>query len=467
MTGPDAPILPAAPGRDASAAPVGVGAGAGAGARNGNGRLIRILRDNGDRMVGVAEQMLSSVVSMIGLIVLSRLMSVDDFGMFAFASGVWVILGMLQGSIVITPFLVACPDPLGDRAEFGAWLAWNLLFAVGAALLLALVGVALSGVLPWLAQGLLLSAPLALAGMLYMFARRVHYHLRRRGMLLVQSLSYAAVYGAGLALLAGGDRAATPAIGIAILALAYGLPGIVFMAAVARGARIERGFLSRIWQSRRLVGHLGAAGIIWEASNSGALLALAVFGTPAAVAVFSITLTLVRPLMLLMSTMIDVDLSRAVRAFAAEGAAGLSPVINRIWLTLAALSLPLAALLLAFPGYFLELVYGAQYAHATFELGLRVVLFLSLVYVVPLDIALTAARETRLLVRGNIIGVAAGAASLVLFGLLSQISTANALISLIVARLAAAPLFHLHYLRLIGVEAPKAACASIGGADAR
>lgn len=419
--------------------------------------LWQFARSHGDHLAGGFEHIVASAVSMIGLIVLTRLMKVDDFGLLALAMGIWFILEMIQQSVVLAPFLVSCPNPKDEPEEFGAWIAWNVVVSVAFGAILVAIGLVLSAFQPWMGAGFLLAVPITFGGMLFMFARRVHYHTRNRGLLIAQTFCYAAVYAVGLAwlLIWGGD--VTPLRGTALVALAYAIPGILFTAIVLRGAKLKRTFLSRIGRARRLVAEFTVAGALWEFSQSAVLLALAAFSTPAAVAVFAITRTLIRPIMLLMSTLLSVDFSRASRAYAAAGSAGLPRVINGMWISLVVLTAIPLALLFLFPGFLIELVYGAQYADATLELQLRAALVLPLIYVAPLDTALLVCRDSRFLMRANFVGLTATAVSLVLFAIVYEINAATALASLIIARVAMIPMLHLRYSRITGGAALPAA----------
>ncbi|MCF6302535.1 MAG: hypothetical protein L3J13_04955, partial [Devosiaceae bacterium] len=156
--------------------------------------IMKFIRRHRDKFAGGTEQVLASIVSMVGLIFLSRLMSIDDFGILAIATGIWLIMEMIQHSTVISPFIMSCPNPKQDPFEFGAWLALNLVLAMVVPVIFFVLGYLLQPLVPELAQGLMLSAPMTLVGMLYMFARRVHYHHRDRKALLIQTLSYGLSY---------------------------------------------------------------------------------------------------------------------------------------------------------------------------------------------------------------------------------------------------------------------------------
>ncbi len=405
-----------------------------------------------DRIAGGFEQVLSSAVSMIGLIVLSRAMSIDDFGILATATGIWLILEMLHHSMVVSPFVLSCPSPADDRAEFGTWILWNALLSAGVGALFLASGALLAKVTPDFGLAVMLAAPMTVAGMLYMFSRRVHYHEANRRSLLIQTITYGASYGLALLAFVWSGTAIGPWEGAAILSLAYGIPAAIYAVRAVRRAEFDGKFMLRVKRSRALITELGAAGAVWQFSYSGTLIALSILAGPASVAVFSITRTLVRPITLLMSTLSDVEFSRGVRADAAEGKEGLARVVRSVSFALVLLNIVPMALLLVFPGFFLSLVYGQQYAHATLELQLRVLLFLPLICVAPLDLALTVRRDTRYLIMAHFVSFLAGVVFLATCYALGRLDAASALASLIVARLVSIPLLYFRYVRVMAPD---------------
>ncbi len=411
--------------------------------------VMKFLRKHRDKVAGGTEQILASAVSMVGLIFLSRLMSIDDFGILAIATGIWLIMEMIQHSTIISPFIMSCPNPKQDRHEFGAWLALNLVLALVIPLIFFILGYVLQPVVPELAQGLMLSAPMTLVGMLYMFARRVHYHQRDRKALLIQTLSYGLSYVLILLIIVQSVEVVTPGWGITILTVAYGIPAFFFTLAIALEARFDKTVWQRIKREKKLIFELGAAGSIWQFSYTVTLLLLSVLSTPAAVAIFSITRTLVRPITIMISTLLSVDFSRAVRAHKAKGRAGLKKIISNIWLASSLLTAIPIALLLIFPEFFLSLIYSQKYAHATFDLQLRVLLFLPMIYGAPLDMGLAILRDTKFLVRAHTISLTIGVIILLGFYLLGQINATTALTSLFVSRMITLPMLHLRYRELM------------------
>lgn len=398
-----------------------------------------------DKLAGGAEQLLSSIISMVGLIVLSRSMDINAFGIVATATGIWLIMEMVQHSLTINPFILACPDTSRDREGLGAWILWNLLVAAAFSGVFGVAGWLLLSTTPDFAHGLIISGPLCLAGMLYMFARRLQYHVGNRRALLTQTLLYGISYLTGLLYLWMYVSTPTPTEGGLVLICAFAVPAAIMTVPMVRQARFPLDFLSHIKQSWRLISELGAAGMIWQLSYTVTLLALSILSTPAAVAIFTVTRTLVRPITLVMATISDVELSKASRAFTAEGTVGVARVAHNVRVALALFTaLPIAALLI-FPGFFLSLVYGVQYADATLELRLRVLLFIPLIYLSPLDLALSIVRDTRFLVGVYFLSLIAGTGYLAVAYYLDALDASAALASLVIARVVALPLLHRRY----------------------
>lgn len=411
--------------------------------------IATFIKTNGDRIAGATEHVLASIVSMVGLIVLSRMMSINDFGILAIATGIWLIMEMIQHSTVISPFLMSCPNPKGDPYEFGAWFVLNFILSLIAPLIFLVLGYLLQPLVPQLAQGLMLAAPMTLVGMLYMFARRVHYHKRDYKALLIQTLSYGLSYVLMLLIVVQNIEHVTPIWGTSILVIAYGIPACFFTIAVVTHARFDSSIWQRIHREKKLIFELGAAGGVWQLSYTVTLLLLSVLSTPAAVAIFSITRTMVRPITIMISTLMAVDFSRAVRAQKAEGNAGLSKVITSIWWAAILLTAIPMSLLLFFPEFFLSIIYSQKYAHATYELQLRVLLFLPMIYGTPLDMGLAILRDTKFLIRTHTISLVIGVIILLGFYSIGQINATTALASLLIARALTAPMLHFRYRELM------------------
>jgi len=409
----------------------------------------QLLAAHGNKLAGGIEQGLSSLTSMIGLSLLSRMMDINAFGIVATASGIWLMMEMIQHSVTINPFILSCPHPETDREGFGAWVIWNFLLALATAGLFMIGGMLLHPHLPAFAEGLFLSGPLCLAAMIYMFLRRLQYHQANRLTLLCQTMLYSAVYLVALIILSYRSEHPTPVEGAAVLTVAYAIPAIVMSFTTLRGARFNWSFTAHVWKARKLVTELGAAGIIWQVPYTITLLALSIFSSPAAVAIFTVTRTLVRPITLVMATIGDVEYSRASRTFAANGIVGLAGIVrhvrNSLWLLNA---LPIA-LLLCFPGFFLSLIYGQQYADATLDLQLRVLMFVPLIYLTPMDMSLAIVRDTRYVLIIYTLSLVACLVYLVGAYCLGVLDATAALASLVFARLVPIPFFQRRYWQKI------------------
>lgn len=415
-------------------------------------KVMNLFHTHRDRIAGGIEQILASLVSMVGLIFLSRLMSLDNFGILAIATGIWLIIEMLQDSVIISPFILSCPKPRDNPFEFGAWLALNIAASFAVPLVLLVLGSLLLPLLPELAQGIMLSAAMTFVGILYMFARRVHYHHRDRKSLLTQTLIYGVSYILALLAVVQYVEVITPVWGALILTFAYGIPGLIFTLKIATQARFSREIWQRIRRERRLIIELGTAGSIWQLAYTSTLVLLSALGTPAAVAIFSITRTLVRPITIIISTLLAVDFSSAVRTYKEDGTVGLHRVIKNLWLASSFLIVVPMALLLIFPEFFLTLIYSEKYAHATLELQLRALLFIPIIYGAPLDIGLSVLRETKFLVRAHFTSLMIGLAALMSFYAFGYINATTALASLGIGRLLVLPMMHNRYFALIGKQ---------------
>lgn len=409
-----------------------------------------------NRFVGGIEQVTSSATSMLGLIVLSRLMPIDAFGVLSGAVGIWLIMEMVQHAVTISPFVISCPEPRETPSAFGAWLWFNIALSLLICLSFVLAGSLLLPLVPLLGSSLMLAGPLTLAGMSYMFTRRVQYHLGQRLTLIGQVSLYGASYLAAMGVVVFSGVSITAAVGAAILCTAYGLPALLFTLLLLRHARLDGEALAHIVKARGLITRLSAAGMIWQLSYTAVLLTLAIWATPAAVAVYAVARTLIRPVTLLISTVSDVDFSRASRAYTAGGITELRLVVASSGRILLILTAPIIVALLVFPGFLLHLVYGERYAGATLELQMWTLLFIPLVYVAVLDIGLTVLRDIGFLIRAHAIGLACSVVLLAACTALGQLSTATALACLVAARSISVPILHLRYRQLTAAPASHA-----------
>lgn len=406
--------------------------------------LAALARWPADRLLSASEQVLTSLISMIALIIFSRLMDVPAFGILGGALGIALIVQFIHDSMTVSPFIVVCADPRSDRRAVGDWLLWHFLVAAGMSGALFGIGLALLEIVPGFAQQVILAGPILLGASIYSYSRRAHYHWGEFGPLILQTTLYGAIYAVGLALCWSlGWTSSTQAA--LVIALSYGLPGAIFCLRNCLRAEFSMGVFSRIRASGQLIASMGGSSALWQSSYASAQLLLSLVGTPAAVAIFTVTRILERPIGLIISSVLDVDTSRAVRALANGGTESFVRVVRQTALILPALSSLPIVLMLAFPGVFLELLYGESYAGATFELQLRILVLVPLLATAPLSVGLTVLRDTGFLLRANLAGLLGGVLFLLGCHLFSTIDAAAANASLIVMQVVILPLLLLRY----------------------
>lgn len=407
-------------------------------------RLVLLAARRPDRALGGAEQVLTSIFSMIGLIGLSRLLDLEAFGTIGAAISIALVVQLIHDSITVAPLVIACPEPRHDRAAFGEWLLWHFLvmgILVGGLLALGLL---VGHAQPVFGHELVLAAPILLGSALFSFSRRMHYHWATFRALLLQTALYGAIYACGMVGL-WATEALTPETAALMLALALGIPGFLYTIRDCREAHFSWSLLSHVSDSRRLIASMGAAGVVWQSSYASALISLSLLSTPVAVAVFTVTRTLERPIALVISTVLDVDTSRASRAFPVRGIDGLTEVVTGArWILVGVTAVPIA-LVMAFPGFLLTMVYGEPYAGATLELQLRILVLVPLVLTAPLYLGLTVLRDTAYLLWVTVLGCLVGVAFLLACHLLDQLNAATANASLVLMQLTAVPFLLLRY----------------------
>lgn len=423
--------------------------GATAGLPYAGSRLSSLVARLGwDRVLGGFEQVLASIISMGGLIVFSRLLNVDDFGIVGAALGIALIGQFIHDALCASPFVIACPDPRRDRAGLGAWMLWHFVVMAGFLAILLALGMALAWTEAPVAYELLLSTMILIGATLYSHSRRLHYHWASFRALLVQTLLYGLCYAAGIWIV-WSNGWMSPLSASLIIAAAYGLPGLVYTVQNCLRADFTWRFISSIRQSKALVTEIGAGAVVWQSSYAAALLSLTLFASPAAVAIFTATRTLERPVALIISTMLDVDTSVAVRRLAQAGVRGLEHVVRNAGIVILVLAgLPIALMLL-FPEAILLLVYGSAYSGATLELQLRILVLIPLIATAPFILGLTVLRDTAYLLRINLLGLLAGVGFLAIVLAMGRLDAAAANASLLIMQLVAVPFLILRYRRKV------------------
>jgi len=86
---------------------------------------------------------------------------------------------------------------------------------------------------------------------------------------------------------------------------------------------------------------------------------------------------------------------QASRHFSSGGMASLTRYLRKVTIAAAIFVIPLLVLALVFPAFWLELVYGAEYAEYAFVLQWYAVIYVVMLIVMPLRIALRAQENTR------------------------------------------------------------------------
>ena len=179
------------------------------------------------RLAVGAEQVVYALVSMVTLIILSRVMDIEAFGVFATTLGIWLVIESIHLGVIVKPMIVTCPALDRRQDALGAWAALNSLFAtiVSAACLLA--GFAAAGLNESLSLSLYLLAPVSFAGIHYAFTRRVLYHLTSIRRIIFQVIVYATVYLAAQLVAVCLEIDVTPLLAAGMLSLAFAVPVLV------------------------------------------------------------------------------------------------------------------------------------------------------------------------------------------------------------------------------------------------
>lgn len=324
------------------------------------------------RVGALVDQGCQGAANVLMSAVLARHLGRVDFASVGFILGMYYWVAGLFRANVILPFIVSVTGHPDEESRLGDW--WRLAVIVSGLTALALAGgglvfrlIGLAGPVStsptWMANAVLLCAPVSGTLLLAEFGRRALYQINKPFRAAACSVVYAGV-GVGSTVLAvarmptaaacmvGWTAAGAAALAAALLALPP--PAGRWMDGV-RIWRAQRNFA--LWQS--------ACHIPYAIYNASVILIVGAFAGPIAASTFVATRTLANPALSLVTAVDSTDKPRASRSFAAEGVSGLGKSIRRTRFTLTVGAGIYLGLVVAFAPQLLRLVSGTKYLGAT------------------------------------------------------------------------------------------------------
>ncbi len=325
----------------------------------------------------MADQAVISATHFVLGVTLARLTPAANYGAWALAVGVLLILASVQSAVVTTPLTI-----LGAAREEAALRRWvSALLAGQAVLAAALAALLAAGALAFgLASGdrALAGALAALAGALVFvqaqeFCRRVLFLRLAVARVLANDAVFCGLQAAGVAALWWLDRRAGGAgawlsaanvlhvtAGAALAASALGLYQVRKLLSM-RGLSGAGALLREAWEMGRynLGAHAGSVVLLY-----GNRFVAAALGGTVSVAMLEAPRLLVAPLHVASISAAGVTVPRAAQAYAGGGRKGLLAFLTPVAAVWAGGFLAYALVLAVAPGFWLRLLYGGAFAGA-------------------------------------------------------------------------------------------------------
>ncbi|MGP1394941.1 MAG: lipopolysaccharide biosynthesis protein [Inquilinaceae bacterium] len=358
-----------------------------------------------DRLIGLTDQGLQSLVKFVGLIAFARWMTVEEFAAISLAMAIMYVLTGLQRSSIVFTFIVACPDVETVEADGWKWGWLNMATAGAATVLLALLTLISStfNAPGWFTSAVAFSTVLSAPSLLYDFARRWLYQGRRYRAVLWMSLTFVGLYAVGIAAVHQVDGiqgwvATISFAGASLMGTAVAMVG---------GARLRWPTWSvfGIWYSKRSFAAWSSLSfVVGSVYQHGMTLLVAGLAGSVSVAAYSATRNLAAPIVTLVAGIDMIDKPRAGRAYKSVGMSGLVRSIKGTSRFIVALGTPYLLVLFFVAGPALEFCYGDKYAAYASVLRLWVVVHFIGLLVQPLNTFLITLQASRAIFMTRIIG---------------------------------------------------------------
>lgn len=366
-------------------------------------RLAKVLpvKQIGRRWAGLTDQVFYSAVSLLQIVLLSRILPKEEFGYFAIAIGISLFFQGIQRSAVIIPVIVLFPTT-ALYANSGRWQKVH--FALVAATVAGLAaGSFAARALGYeeVAKIMLVAAPVTATTMLYDYQRRGLYTLMKEKAVVASSLVFlvanlAAVAGvwlfdvrtAAVALLCAGAAGALAA------AFAFVMKGPVASTRNAAGKSAA--------EIRRIVIWNLLSFFPYSVYNNGMVLIVGAVGGPLHAAVFGATRIFAAPIQLLINAIDNTDKPRAARALMEGGVPAFRQSLRNSALTLLVLGAPYLAIVAIDPQLIGRIVLGPEYANSLWLGRLWALVALFMLLGQPIETGLITLARSHLLLVGRL-----------------------------------------------------------------
>jgi len=346
----------------------------------------------------LADQVMVSGSNFLTGILLARYLGLEAFGVFTLAWMAVLFVNSIQFSLISSPMMSIGPKQAEDKqpAYYGAVLLQQLIFSMFSAALM-LMGIAASARLfpEWGVEPLIW--PLVAASLAFQVQDFIRRYFFTCGRSTVAFINDAVSYLGQIAVLAWlvFETTLTSAIALWTIA-ATSVLAIILGFSSFESLRVDRTIfrqtLQRHWVFSKWL--TASALLQWASGNLFIVAAGSVLGA-AAVGAMKAAQNIVGVTHILFQGLENIVPIQASRHFSSGGMASLTRYLRKVTIAAAIFVIPLLVLALVFPAFWLELVYGAEYAEYAFVLQWYAVIYVVMLIVMPLRIALRAQENTR------------------------------------------------------------------------
>ena len=372
----------------------------------------------------MGEQGLLSLVNFCATIILARFLSIDEFGAYALAFTLLMLLQGAQRALVSIPMVVLCPDLEKLQLHSRNWHVIQAL-VIAAPLIIVFPFFLFLQDSSWVRNVLLALMILLMPMFYYEFYRRRIILERNTTILLPMACAYAAVFSFTLLLVAiNGGTAITGAIGMAAGATAATLIG--FFSSAKRHTNSFPDFLP-FWRDLWLFGRWQLMShVAYTGYNTLIPVMVSFFVGPAGVALMSVTRNLVQPVQTFIMAIDNVDKPRASAALARSGMVAMQASLRNTSLTLIVPGAFYLLMIGIFAEPTLHLFFAGKYDHGALELRLWLPVFSLMLITQPIESALYVLKRSDILFRGRmwaaIVGLVGSVLFIPLFGVAGALS---------------------------------------------
>lgn len=373
---------------------------------------------------GLGDNALISATNFVMMVLLARVLSPRDFGLYALAYTALIFINGMQSAIVTQPHtMLGSPLSGQEFARYTTNTMWSqVILSIATGLVMVLFGI-IATQLEWGFGSLLYAcAPATAAWQMQEFLRRVLYTRSNVAQVFINDLiSYGGQFALVILLWKLGNLTIITAFAALTVTSVFGvLIGVWQIRAHLCGFPAWEQFRTTTvsnWNFGKWL--LGSNLATWTSGRIYPILAAGIISVAATGAMKAVQ-TILGPMNVLTFAMDPLFGPKSAQARATQGIAGLRVMVGRMQLFMLCTVGTYCLLVSIFAGPILERVYGSQYAGYAWLLVIMAINYSFTAFRQPLSIALAALGETNALFRVRLASTAAnltvGLAAVYVFG---------------------------------------------------